>query len=270
VKYRYSSLEDFLISNPLSVDGQLDDGWGALYPVKGREVYAAVLFSDISSFSERTFNLSPTETLIFVNNFFTWVTAEAMRRTHGVIDKYIGDEMMIVFSDEFGSEDPFVEAVQTARWMAENDLLDFRPHMGVACGIVTIGFVGTPLKYSCSVFGLPVTLAKRCASMKSEEPPYATITFPAEAWTGRSLEAVLPRTKRTKSVGTVVEDPQSWELSPPRRVQLKNMPPVEIRQLINRVLNFPTQSAEESAREALAELRRKGIYRPYGAKGTRG
>lgn len=32
VKYRYRTLEDFLISNPLSVDGQLDDGWGAVFP----------------------------------------------------------------------------------------------------------------------------------------------------------------------------------------------------------------------------------------------
>ena len=270
VKYRYSSLEDFLISNPLSVDAQLDDGWGALYPVKGREVNAAVLFSDMSSFSQRTLSLSPTETLIFVNNFFAWVTAEALRRTHGIIDKYIGDEMMIVFSDEFGSEDPFQEAVQTARWMAENDCFDFRPHMGIACGIVTIGFVGTPLKYSCSAFGLPVTLAKRCAGMKSDEPGYATITFPAEVWAGHSLEAVLPPRKQKRSDGTVVEERQSWELIPPRRVELKNMPPVEIQQIVNRVVNIPSQSAEEGAKEALAGLRRKGIYRPYGAQSIRG
>ena len=179
---------------------------------------------------------------------------------------------MIVFSDEFGSEDPFVEAVQTARWMAENDLLDFRPHMGIACGVVTIGFVGTPLKYSCSAFGLPVTLAKRCASIKSEKPTSGTITFPAEAWAGHSLEAVLPPRKYTGPEGTVLEEPMPWvwELTPPKRVELRNMPPVEIRQIISRVLNLPSQSAEEGAREALAELGRKGIYRPYGVQDTRG
>ena len=68
VKYRYNSLEDFLIFKPLSVDGQLDDGWGAIFSVKGCEIKATILFVDITSFSKRTFGLSPTETLIFVNN----------------------------------------------------------------------------------------------------------------------------------------------------------------------------------------------------------
>jgi hypothetical protein len=67
-------LEDFLISSTLSVDEQPNDGWGATFPVKGREIEATVLFSDITAFSRRTLDLSPTETLIFVTWFFSWVT----------------------------------------------------------------------------------------------------------------------------------------------------------------------------------------------------
>jgi hypothetical protein len=105
VKYHYNSLEDFLATNPLSVDGQVDDGGGVLFPVKGREIDATILFSDISGFSRRTLDLSPTETLIFVNNFCTWISAEALQGRPGIVDKYIGDEIMIVFSKEFGSAD---------------------------------------------------------------------------------------------------------------------------------------------------------------------
>jgi hypothetical protein len=57
--YRYNSLEDFLISNPLEIDGILDDGQGALFPAKGRELDAAILFIDISNFAKRTLDLSP-------------------------------------------------------------------------------------------------------------------------------------------------------------------------------------------------------------------
>ena len=117
MQYHYNSLEDFLATNPLSVDAQVDDGWGAFFPVKGREIDASILFSDISGFSKRTLDLSPTETLIFVNHFFAWISAEALRGRPGIVDKYIGDEIMIVFSKEFGSDDPFVDAVQTARCM---------------------------------------------------------------------------------------------------------------------------------------------------------
>src|SRR5258708_37481839 len=123
VKYRFNSLEDFLISSTLTIDGQLDDGWGAMFPVKGREIEATILFADISRFSARTLDLSPAETLIFVNNFFAWITAEALRKSYGIVDKYIGDEMMIVFSKEFGSHDPFAEAVEAARLIGENDVL---------------------------------------------------------------------------------------------------------------------------------------------------
>ena len=48
VKYHFNSLEDFLISTAFTVDGQLDDGWGASFPVKGREIEVTVLFSDIN------------------------------------------------------------------------------------------------------------------------------------------------------------------------------------------------------------------------------
>ncbi len=191
-EYPYASLEDFLISNPLTVDGQLDDGWGAIFPVKGREIEAAVLFADISSFARRTLELTPTETLIFVNNFLAWISAEALRKYPGIVDKYIGDEVMVVFSREFGSDNPFVDALQTARWMADNDILDYCPHMGIATGLVTVGFVGTPLKYNCTVYGLPVALAKRCATVPPKVPGGASIIFPAELWRGHKFEEIFP------------------------------------------------------------------------------
>lgn len=54
IKYGYHSLEDFLIANLLTVDGVADDGGSARYPVKGREIEAAILFADITQFSSRT------------------------------------------------------------------------------------------------------------------------------------------------------------------------------------------------------------------------
>ena len=126
----------------------------------------------------------PIGTLIYVNHFFSWITAEALKGGNGIIDKYIGDEMMAVFSKEFGSNDAFSDALHAARWMAERDLSNFFPHIGIAAGPVTVGFVGTPLKYSCSVFGLPVTLAKRFAAVPPSDESYASIFFPADLWKG--------------------------------------------------------------------------------------
>ena len=107
IKYEYKTLEDYLISHPLTVNTELDDGGGAYYPVKGIELEATILFADISGFSRRTFDMSPIETLVFTNNFFSWITAEAIIGKPCIIDKYIGDEIMLLFSKEFGSDDPF-------------------------------------------------------------------------------------------------------------------------------------------------------------------
>jgi hypothetical protein len=264
VRYPFHSLEDFLISSPLHADGQLDDGWGAQFPVKGREIDATVLFADITAFSERTRDLSPAETLIFVNNFFAWISAEAIRGTYGIVDKYIGDEVMIVFSREFGSEDPFVEAVRSARWMAQNDALGFCPHMGVASGRVIVGYAGTPLKYNCSVFGAPVVVAARCAAVQPErdEPYGAAIILPSRDWGERELREVIPPQPREKD-SEIVERPYDWELSDPRQVTVKKTT-LEVRELVKAGIWLPSPGSgpEDRAREGLEALRRAGLYRP--------
>lgn len=66
----FHSLEDFLASTMSDVDGVLDDGWGASFPIKGREIEATVLFADITAFSTRTLDLTPAQTLVYVQNFF--------------------------------------------------------------------------------------------------------------------------------------------------------------------------------------------------------
>jgi class 3 adenylate cyclase len=266
VRYQYHSLEDFLATNELSVDAQIDDGWGALFPVKGREVEATVLFSDISGFSGRTLDLSPTETLIFVNNFFTWVSTEALQGHCGIVDKYIGDEIMVVFSKEFGSDDPFVDAVQTARWMSEHDAFGFRPHVGIASGPVTVGYVGNPIKYNCSVFGAAVAVAARCAAVQltraTERPTSAAIVFPSSEWGRRSFEEVFSPVRYRHADGTIHELSHAWEMHSPRRVPMKNLPDTMIIEIVKRSVSVPQQSAEDRAREALAEINKAGRYWP--------
>jgi len=235
--------------------------------VKGCEIKATILFADITSFSKRTFGLSPTETLIFVNNFFTWITAEALIVGSGIIDKYIGDEIMIIFSEEFGSQDSFVDALQTAKLMADNDALDFCPHMGIANGLVTVGFVGTPLKYNCSVFGVPVVLAKRYASVTPQTFISPSIIFPAELWKNYSFEEIFQPQEYKRPNGMIQKLPQTWELLPARKVQMKNIPDIEILEVAKKTISTPSLIAEERAKEALLHFQKTGKYKPANIEG---
>jgi hypothetical protein len=260
--YRYNSLEDFLTSNPLEVDGLLDDGWGALFPVKGREVEAAILFIDISGFSRRTLDLTPTETLIYVNNFFAWVTAEGLRNRPGVVDKYIGDEMMVIFAREFGSRDPFKDAIQCVCAMTEHDSLSYCPHIGVAAGPVTVGYVGTPLRYNCSVFGKPVALAARCASIRSVRRFGSPVICPAENWGSRTLEETVPTPQRQNEDGNIQDDEILWDLQPVRTEKIKHMPDLEVRELTYKLMHRPSMSPEDRAKMSLEVLKKSGRYSP--------
>jgi len=260
VRYPYHSLEDFLIAKMLTVDAEVDDGWNARYPVKGREIEASILFADITGFSARTADLDPTETLTFVNHFFTWISAEALRGRPGIVDKYIGDEIMVVFSREFGSEDPFVDAVRTARWMGESDVFAFLPHVGIASGRVIVGYVGTPLKYSCSVYGAPVALAARCAGVKPTGEGFVSsyMTFPAEEWGERDFDEVLQPKRYREPDDSIVETPYGWELTDATSVDFKNLGETEVRQVVRRAGWIPGQSAEDRAREIAVLLAKAG------------
>lgn len=258
--YPYHSLEDFLVAKMLTVDAEVDDGWNARYPVKGREIEASILFADITGFSARTADLDPTETLTFVNHFFTWISAEALRGRPGIVDKYIGDEIMVVFSKEFGSEDPFVDAVRTARWMGESDVFAFLPHVGIASGRVIVGYVGTPLKYSCSVYGAPVAVAARCAAVKPADEGFVSsyMTFPDDEWGERDFDEVLPPKRYREPDDSIVETPHSWELTDVTSVEFKNLGETKVRQVVRRAGWMPGQSAEDRAREVAALLAKAG------------
>ena len=106
LEQRIDPLEDFLASTMSHVDGVLDDGLGYAFPIKGREIEATVLFADISGFSTRTLNMSPAATLVYVQNFFAWITAEALHGRPGIVDKYIGDEVTVVFFSQLAPKSP--------------------------------------------------------------------------------------------------------------------------------------------------------------------
>jgi hypothetical protein len=260
VRYPYHSLEDFLVAKMLTVDGEAEDGWNAGYPIKGREIEASVLFADITGFSARTADLDPTETLAFVNHFFTWISAEALRGRPGIVDKYIGDEIMVVFSKEFGSVDPLIDAVRTARWMGESDVFAFLPHVGIASGRVIVGYVGTPLKYSCSIYGAPVAVAARCAAVKPVCEGFVSsyMTFPADEWKERQFDKVFPPKRYRESDDSIVESPHSWELTDSTSVEFKNLGETEIRQVVRRAGWAPSQPAEDRAREIGGLLAKAG------------
>jgi hypothetical protein len=260
--YSYNTITDFLISQPLTIDVEIDDPYSGCFSVKGIEFEATVLYAGISDFARLSVELSPAEMLVYLNMFLVWMRESALMERFCVIERFLDNAIVLLFSSQFGSKEPFVDALQVARWMGDHDAMKFCPEIGIASGTVMAGFTGTPKEYSTSVFGQPLILAAGCAKLNPRGDDVASmITFPAEEWRGRSIaELFQPIVYEHPEKGTV-KQPQRWVLGDPRVVEFPGRGSFEIRDIANFIHSMPSLSAESKAKEWVELIRAKGYYK---------
>jgi class 3 adenylate cyclase len=233
---KYRSLRDFLEQNPPTINRICSDGGlrnANEFPLYGIRVNGAVLFADLPGYSALSRRCSAEECAFMTNHFFAWIEAAAIRHFGGIVDKFIGDEVMIIFASDFAERDPLDSALRTAKIILEADLFAFEPKVGVTSGEFLIAAVGTRQRFDVSAIGHTVNLAARCVG-KAEPSLIKTAT------TDREL------------IGGIFED-ESWEIGGPRSEELKNMGKVEvitIRRKGFRILSF---DYEQVVRNAVAD-----------------
>src|ERR1035437_8610741 len=101
----------------------------------------------------------------------------AVQRFGGVLDKYIGDAMMVVWEGEtaFGA----AAAVQAAlamqvelavlqqKWLAEGKL-PLKTRIGISSGQVIVGLIGSPVRRDRTAIGDAVNTASRLEALNKE------------------------------------------------------------------------------------------------------
>jgi adenylate cyclase len=143
----------------------------------GGELRAAtVLFADVRGFTTLAERTSPEELLEVLNAYLTAMT-RAIEGERGVVDKYIGDEVMAVFGAPLDAPDDAARAVAAAlRMLAAVDELNaarrpaipLRIGIGIATGPVVAGNVGSPDRLNYTVLGDTVNLASRLQGLTKE------------------------------------------------------------------------------------------------------
>ncbi len=152
---------------PAMVDNiQNLDGLG----LGGERRHITTLFVETRPFSSFAPNLNPQEMMEFLNLYLTR-SAEAIHMYNGVIDKFMGNEIMVLFNTQLNpSDDHAWLAVQAALRIAENLLtltteLGEPPvpfhRLGIHTGIATLGNVGSSYRREFTAIGDSVNLAKR-------------------------------------------------------------------------------------------------------------
>ncbi|MGQ9848586.1 MAG: GAF domain-containing protein [Aggregatilineaceae bacterium] len=136
----------------------------------GERRIITILFVEVRPFHSFPASLSPQELMEQLNLYLT-VGAEAIHSCKGVIDKFMGNEIMGLFNTQLNpSDDHAWQAILAALAMADEfqaltERLDDEPvaywRIGIHTGMATLGNVGSPLRRAFTAIGDTVNLAKR-------------------------------------------------------------------------------------------------------------
>jgi len=140
----------------------------------GETKKVTVLFADIRGFTAMSAGMSPEKVVELLNNCMTLIS-HLVDEFGGVIDKYVGDEVMALYGAPIASEDSALKAVQSGlkmvealkKWNQERQAKGESPvemGIGIHTGDVLVGNMGAENRLNYTVIGSNVNLAARLCS----------------------------------------------------------------------------------------------------------
>ncbi len=140
-------------------------------PLKNERTEATLLFADIRSFTTLSENMSPEDIIAMLNEYFDAMVGIIFKH-NGILDKFVGDELMAVFPSRTDKIAAALDAIHTAQEMQENigRLMQdrntrgfpvFQVGIGINTGNVVVGNVGAKNRMDYTVIGDTVNVAAR-------------------------------------------------------------------------------------------------------------
>jgi class 3 adenylate cyclase len=179
---------------------------------KGERRVMTVCFTDMKGFTSLSEGVTPVALVSVVNQYLTTMS-EPIRRSGGIIDKYVGDAIMAFWGP------PFTAANEQARLACEATLgqlgllPNFRqslpevlgikrnvPHVdmriGIASGDVVVGNIGPDLSMSYTVMGDAVNLASRLENVNKVYGTHILVSamtqeMAKDAYEFREIDSIL-------------------------------------------------------------------------------
>lgn len=138
----------------------------------------SVLFSDIRGFSSFSEKMDPEALSAFLNEYLTPMT-DIVLQQGGMLDKYIGDAVMAVYGAPLEQPDHAAAACRSAlamqhalkalnvSWQARG-LPELHIGVGVNTGVMSVGNMGSEMRFDYTVMGDAVNLASRLEALTKE------------------------------------------------------------------------------------------------------
>ncbi|MBN1558678.1 HAMP domain-containing protein [candidate division KSB1 bacterium] len=183
-------------------------------PSEGESRNVTLLFSDIRNFSNLTERLSPKEIVKLVNIYLD-VQSQIIENNHGVVDKFMGDQVMAIFDGENQADNAVKTAVEIQRAIhqlnvrrAELGVLTLKVGIGINVGPAVLGNMGSKNRMDYTVIGDVVNLSARLCSIAKPGQIIAPIEVARRLkghYTTTQLDPVLVK-GRSKPVATFEVD----------------------------------------------------------------
>ena len=139
----------------------------------GEERVLTMLFSDIRGFTPMSEKLQPRALIALLNTYMTRM-CRIIDETHGVVDKFVGDEIMALYGAPLNLENHGERAVEAAllmiddlkQWNSErqDNGLPITIGIGIHTGVAFSGNMGAENRLNYTVVGSNVNLAARLCS----------------------------------------------------------------------------------------------------------
>lgn len=145
----------------------------------GEELTGSVLFCDIVGYTQLTEGMSPKEVAKMLNEYLGYI-ALAGHSCHGMVDKFIGDCVMIVFGAPEGDKQHALHAVTCGvmiqeivqhinRQRRQKRLQPLHFRIGINSGKMMAGNIGTQERMQYTVVGDTVNLSARLCSLSQPD-----------------------------------------------------------------------------------------------------
>ena len=185
--------------SPAVLDAVLRDP--ELLQLGGARKELSVFFSDIRGFTAYSETVEPVELTERLNEYYVEMI-ELAHREGATIDKLIGDCLMAFWNDPVAQQDHALRAVRTAwatqrrlselaRVWRERDVEVFEVGIGIECGEMAVGNLGSEGFVDYTVMGGTVNLAARLCSAAE----------PGEILIGPNANAAVQTEFETESIG---------------------------------------------------------------------
>ena len=141
--------------------------------LSGKRDTVTILFTDIRGFTSFTEHVSEEqgpEVVVQLLNEYLAAMVSIIVRYHGHVNKFLGDGILAVFSDDDEGAIPGDHAIRSVRCAYEMVTAPsrFSTGAGIHTGVVVVGNVGSADKMEYTVLGDAVNLASRIESLNKE------------------------------------------------------------------------------------------------------